>query len=350
MDTNQEAMGLNNVAPLPKGFKPQGTAAELRMLEQECAFLNNPAISGDKKGEKPPTALTAAELTPTVTGKAELIPVGSPLGAPPSPSPVAPQDGPGATMVFADPVLENVAPTPIAQPTLPVPVAPSTPAPQFILLTGKTGVGKSFLASRGDALVLELDDEIRKVAKQVLGNIADGPQADALVETIYQWGNGQVNQQYPLTPARLLVSHLAASLFPSMHYGSPGCWVESLVERAKNLSHDADKQVIVTGVTSVEDFKALIAAGFRHYHVVCSAASYLNRPKRKGANDNLALALDKDITAKISQQRQGERLRCIWSDGGVPHPRLFSVEQWLQAIHVNTEPITPGGLGEIAFE
>lgn len=342
MDTKQEKIDLSAGAP-PLGFKPQGTAAELRMLEMECAFLNNPAISGDKKGaDKEKPAPSAAQ----------------PVTASPSTQPVQPaadQDGLGATPLPPDPIFEGHGMqvqhsiTPPPQPIVPPP-APVIAAPDRILLTGRTGVGKSFLAQRSGAHVLELDDPIRRLAIKWLGNVADGPAADALVETIYQWGNGQVSAQYPLTPARLLFATIADGSLVGpdgncFEYGKPGCWIKNLIQRANNLVADG-KQVIVTGVNSVDDYKALVAAGFRHYHVVCSPASYTARPKRKTANDNLAAAFDKDISVKLSRQPQGERLRCIWSDVSTAHNRLFSVEQWLQAITI----IKPEPLGEIAFE
>lgn len=298
----------------------------------ECAFLNNPEISGNKA---PAGAPTVTGVTPPATAPGVSIP-GAPIpGGPPSTSPAAEGvlDYRGATLVTSDPVLENVAPAPIAPPNPVVPVPPAVVAPVLIILTGRTGVGKSFLAQRSGAVVMELDDPIRNIAKKVLGHIADGPQADSLVDTIFQWGNGQVNTQYPLTPARLLFSACSLAGMPQ-DYGSPGCWVRDLIDRAKRFSEVGGHQIIVTGVSSVDDFKALVAAGFRHYHVVCSAASYTSRPKRKNASDQLAAALDKDISLKLSQQRQGDRLRCIWSDAGVPHPRLFSVDQWLQAISI----------------
>jgi hypothetical protein len=91
-------------------------------------------------------------------------------------------------------------------------------------------------------------------------------------------------------------------------------------------------KIIITRVESSVDFRALVAAGFKHYHVVTGTNTMAARQQRKNADNRLALSLDADVIKKLSNNRQGPRLNVIWNDTTPANPRVFTVAQWLQDV------------------
>lgn len=311
--TSNSDIGLAPNQPLPKGFSPKGAAAEAKALEMTIREMNNPALTG---AVVPPEEVANIQQILKTANVLE-------------PAPSALQDSRGATLPPSDPALQMPAPTPDSAPT---PRQISGPRTK-ILLTGRTGAGKSFVAAQTRAHVLEFDTPIRSFIRGVLGANADGPAADPLVDALLAWGDGVVSAAYPLTPTRLLFVQKAKEEHPT--FGQPGFWRQSFLDRVAQTLAQTAEQVIITGVKTSEDFHALVAAGFVHYHVVCSSNTYVNRPKRKNINDGLAAALDQDVTKKISQNRQGDKLRCIWSDVvAPPSSRVLTVAEWLQEIAI----------------
>jgi hypothetical protein len=195
-----------------------------------------------------------------------------------------------------------------------------------IVFTGRSGVGKSFLAEAAALQAIEIDSQIFNYLKQTFPNAGEADLSAAATK-IRWWGEGVISNAVPVTVERLLFTqHLNAPGF-----GEPGYWVKRLVD---GLSSGAG--IVVTQVETTNDLRALQAAGFRHYHVLCSTSTLAQRQKRANADDRLANALDQDVTRKLSQNRQGDRLKCVWSDDKAVIPnaqRLYSVADFINAVN-----------------
>jgi hypothetical protein len=224
--------------------------------------------------------------------------------------------------VFSSPTLASVSP-PSAS------IATTTAASGLrILLTGRSGVGKTWLASAINAEARELVDPVLKGFQGSFPSVTH-KSVDLTAQTVLAWGRGIISDSYPVSPARLLFIEFAGSMFGRGFGDSPDFWAKVLVSKITD-----NRPVVVTSVTSSEEFQYLTAAGFEHYHVVCSSSTLVNRPKRQNApGDAMAAHLDKQVTQKISQQREGAKIKCIWCDpGNRPSNRLYTVQEFLQEV------------------
>jgi hypothetical protein len=231
--------------------------------------------------------------------------------------PVSPAAIPTTAAAMNAPIVDS----PLSQTARSAPTAPNR-----ILLTGRSGVGKSWLAAQVPlASVVELTDSIDRFLRDFYPDLETGsPQLLNFRETIKTWGDGVISDKYPLSPARFLFTEYAKRRWPG--FGTPGYWVSQLVDCGP------DGKTIVTRVESSADFRALVAAGFKHYHVVTSTNTMAARQQRKNADNRLALSLDADVIKKLSSNRQGPRLNVIWNDTTPASPRVFTVAQWLQDV------------------
>jgi hypothetical protein len=196
------------------------------------------------------------------------------------------------------------------------------------------------VAERLEAITLELDSHVRALVQMLYPGAT---QIENCIATIMAWGNGEVSDKYPVSPARMLFEGTMKNTWPNSDgICTRGHWVRYLVSEARRIQ---GQRIIATGIESLDDYKHLISSGFVHYHVVCSSATYAKRPKRPGANDWLAAQFDKDVIAKLSAQRAGPRMKCIWSDTvAPPSSRLFTLDQWLAEIGTLTpEPAVNTG-------
>jgi hypothetical protein len=197
-----------------------------------------------------------------------------------------------------------------------------------IVFTGRSGAGKTFLADAAALQVVEIDSQIFGYLKQTFQNAGEADLSAAAAK-IRWWGEGVISNAVPVTVERLLFTqHISAN---AAGFGEPGYWVKRLVDGLSSGPH-----IVVTQVETTNDLKALIASGFKHYHVMCSNSTLSQRQKRANADDRLANALDQDVTRKLSQSRQGDRLKCIWCDerAVIPNPqRLYSVADFINAVN-----------------
>jgi hypothetical protein len=201
-----------------------------------------------------------------------------------------------------------------------------------LILTGRSGVGKTWLAQRLNAQAWEISSVIEEVLSKL--DFASAPfhkSYHTMVQTLLAWGRGHVSDGFPLSPARLLFMLQARDLLDVEGFGRPDFWASLLVQKVADFSGP----VVVTSVTSGAEFQVLQEAGFKHYHVVCSSATLANRQKRQGApGEALAAHLDKQATEKLSNRKDGEKLKCVWNDAAKAHPRLYSVQEFLQEVSV----------------
>lgn len=203
--------------------------------------------------------------------------------------------------------------------------------------TGRTGTGKDWLAQQAKLKVLDVNAPLLEWAKEYFPN-AKMPDLIPTLQTIKAWGNGVVDKSFPITPTRWMFLRWAQSQSWSgpgnVAFGTPGFWMSLLIMSA----NATDQPVAVTNIQSVEDYRALKAAGFTHFHVMTSPAEYMRRTKRQGADDRLSTALDQDAIKKVSAQRQGDKLPVIWNAPELPpSPRIWTVAEFLQT--VNAAPV-----------
>jgi hypothetical protein len=264
-----------------------------------------------------------------------------------------PQRQDGATIADRDPLFVSPAPpakdsagasvpSPIPQGgglLAPAPVAGGTTAPDNgvagfpavtnnnrLFFTGRTGVGKDWLAGQVKAKVMSATSPLLQAARDRFP-AAKPEHFQTLLPTIHAWGEGVVDKNFPLTPARWIFIEHMAGLWPA--FGTPGFWMKLLLETVGGT----EGKIAVTNVTTAADFAALKAAGFTHFHVMTSPAAYMQRQKRQGADDRLATALDQDAIKKVSAQRAGDKLPVIWNaPEAPPSPRIWTVTEFLQSM------------------
>lgn len=314
----------------PLAFKPTGSSLEMRALEQTLAILNNTNVTG---AVLPPEEREAAKavMHAAVRDTANAPPATT-LSVPPAAAPAKVvlfpenENDAGPTRVFAEPAITSApasaSPTPSA--ALPPPVGSGR-----VVLTGRTGVGKDWLASSiPGAAVLNLDSPIWAMVRELF---PDGPAAGlfSAVQTIKAWGSGTISEKYPISPARMLYITDARVRDGWENFGRPGFWAEYALVTAAHTGG----QIIVTGVETLAELNQLLAAGFAQYHVVCSSASYASRPKRPGADDSLSTIFDQQVTKELSTNPRGRVLRCVWSDSAPPpSPRLMTAQLFAKEI------------------
>lgn len=226
--------------------------------------------------------------------------------------------------------------------------------PEKIFFTGRLAVGKDYCATAAGYPIFGFADPIYALANFFFGtsvNAAGGkddPGMREFLQTVGQWGRGEVNDKYPYGPTRaifgvMLRSLAAANALPAgvnwEAFGkSPDFWIESLLARTAETTRAA-----ITNCRFSNEFTRLKAAGFTHFHVICSPSTWAKRlaAKRltvdaaavKDISEQLAKQLDAQVVKTLSEQRVGSKLRVIWNDT-VPSPsaRLYTLDEFLSSV------------------
>lgn len=216
-------------------------------------------------------------------------------------------------------------------PTMDISTFAAEPAPVTntrFFFTGRTGVGKDWLAQQIKAKVLDASAPLVEAARAVFP-LANKPEHfSTLFPTVFAWGEGTISKEVPLTPARWLFVQSVAKEWPD--FGTPGFWIKLLVAFAGSVNFP---RVAITNVTTTAGFNALKEAGFQHFHVMTSPQAYMQRTKKPGVDDRMAAALDQDAIRKVSAQRQGDRLPVIWNaPEASPSTRVWTVQEFLTSL------------------
>lgn len=303
--------------PLKRKPELSGAVNESLAIGQLSSMFNNTQVTGSE----------AAEVFRTLEGMAKAIP-----------------DGSGT--------VPTVAVTPVAE--LPAPivtVAPThaDPRPQRIFFTGRLGIGKDYCAAAAGYQVLGFADPIYELASHFFGvkvdatSGKDAPGMRTFLQTVGQWGRGDVTPQYPYTPTRALFITMIRSLTSAQvlpkwweNFGSANFWADYLIERAAQNAGF----VAVTNCRFANEYKLLKDAGWTHFHVIASGADWASRlsakrltpqsPECNDVSEQLARKLDKDLSALAKQP--GGKLRVVWnSSTPSPSPRLHTLNEFLSA-------------------
>lgn len=290
-------------------------------------LLNNPAITG-------------AELP---TGDDEATPL------PPDP-------------IFESPLAQAVAaaaPKSFAAAAKMMQQSPSPKKPLMprVFTTGRMKVGKDFLLAGAGFDILGFADPLYQLAHYFFGEHPKDVTRNFL-QTCGQWGRGEVSAAYPLTAERATFISMVRSLGGCKAFDNfnsevdfdrfgldKDIWIAALLRRAEKYAH-AHAQLGVSNCRFQNEFDLLKPAGFTHFHVMCSPASWLIRLKKAGIDPNSALA--KDVSEKqamdfdasvyktIARQRTGPKLRVVWCDDVVrpPSNRLLTISEFKREVGI----------------
>lgn len=256
-------------------------------------------------------------------------------------------EGDGPFRPPADPIPgTKSAPAPVrvnkpAPPTPKMPV-PAPPAPrqsfalqERIYTTGRLMVGKDHVLKSLGYDIVGLADPLYKVQEYFFpGTNKADPGARKLLQIIGQWGRGQVDDQYPLTPDRaifvMMLRHYGAQgqLDPSVDwktYGlNPNIWLDALARRLEGRSGP----LAVSNCRFDNEVDYFDKAGWTGYHVMCSPKTWRARLKAAGLenrdtddfSEQLAISRDRFVHKTVTSTPRGPVLRVIWNDPHEPCP------------------------------
>jgi len=227
-----------------------------------------------------------------------------------------------------------IVPTPAA---LPFPEPEPEPAPSFtrpdrVFLTGLPGVGILELLKGADALVINLHELVSTTLKNFC--LLKGTPPPHVVTEFRKFGDGEY---VPNLNNILQLGILRRQNAPE--FGTPGCWAQVAITR-EGAEPSTTKQVIVVGLRTIAEFKALTEVGFAHYHVMCAPSTRQKQTNPNETTSPLAPAIEADVQKKISVARTGPRLNVVWNDPGFAAPvqRFFSAESFRKEV-VGIEPV-----------
>jgi hypothetical protein len=311
--------GLTAPAPLKRPLDPANMGQEAAALRGLVGMLNDPRITGAVVPPGESTAVETAAISPEL---------------PPPPA--------------------------IAPPPPPVVEARVIDASK-IFYTGRLKAGKDHIAGLTGAKNFGFSEPLYYLLEFFFGvKDKDKHGARKFLQYAGQVGRNVINEQYPLTPERAVFVQMVRTLskkFPDTlrvdwsTYGfNNNIWLDAVNQRIdEHLASQPGARVSNTNVRFEHEFARLKEQGFRHYHVMCSKATWEARLKQAGLQANspvvtdvseqLAAALDRDVTQKISKQRTGKKLAVIWNDPAVPppSPRLYTVNEFLALVGTPAE-------------
>lgn len=262
----------------------------------------------------------------------------------------------GAEVARPAAVAATLKPTPEPVLTQQPPAVPQTPAPvslNKICFTGRLMSGKDFVSEQAGLKVFSMASPLYELQKFFFGSDDKTlPGARAFLQQAGQIGRGEISAAYPLSIERAnfiwLVRSISKELPDDLQVSwklfgnSPDLWIDAMLNRVNTyLESNPTGKVAITNVRFQNEYTNLTAAGFVPFHVMCSPATWAERLKNAGMtpespaikdlSESMAIALNQSVTKQLSAQRQGAKLRCIWSDDKVacPSPRLLTVSEFV---------------------
>jgi hypothetical protein len=200
-------------------------------------------------------------------------------------------------------------------------------------VTGHPGAIDQLLeAVPEDSRIVSLSLTVLKTL-QMTCELKGSPPSAALTE-FRKFGDGE----FVASLANLFFLGLVRKTFPD--FGTPGNWARIILE---NLPA-SDDQLVVVGIRTTVEFKALQEAGFKHFHVMATPGTTQRRTPKEynGALSQLAQALDNDTHRKISAQRQGQRLNVVWNDDSASPSGRFIPAKAFQERVLGAVPVMVG--------
>lgn len=204
----------------------------------------------------------------------------------------------------------------------------TTAAMTKIFFTGINASGRSYLAEKIGAKVIEFND--------VLASAWQGPAPSAAeYARLVAWADGIYNDSYPNTLER-------NSFLRSVHvegFGIPGYLGRALLSLASQQPADVIL-LAVTNVSTPEQYKTLKDAGWLHFHVCASQTTMSGRCRVPDPCDGMGTSLNQQAAGRIQKESKGDKLPVVWSDPVVapPSERFYSAEEFAAHIKSLTNP------------
>lgn len=222
----------------------------------------------------------------------------------------------------------------------PKPAAEKRSLPPFVFTTGRLRVGKDFVLKSLGYQIHGFADPLYALQKYFFGTDDKSvPGARKFLQTIGQWGRGQIDEKYPLSATRANFTTIIRGLgqngvLPKSlgvdwnQFGqNPDLWLNAFLTR---MGTQAEGQHGVSNVRFVNEHEGLSTAGWTHFHVMCSAQTWAKRlkesgltpasPELKDLSEQMAIGLDADSMRRVKIKPQGPKLRVIWNDPEVRSP------------------------------
>ena len=228
---------------------------------------------------------------------------------------------------------------------------------QKVALTGRLRTGKDYIAERSGGTIIGFADPLYEIGRILTGIGPDKkdtvPFLRELYQKIGQWGRGDVSEKYPLSMERCMFSLIVNSgvfdeALPYVDFSKWGTggdiWLDALFRRSGELPAN---RIFVSNCRFRNEYDALLAGGWDHWHVMCSRQTYEERLREVGLSINskqisdtseeLAGLMDNSVINAIKQQPVGPKLKVVWNDTRPsPCDRLQTLEQF-QAYLTNQE-------------
>lgn len=191
-----------------------------------------------------------------------------------------------------------------------------------IIISGQARAGKNYLAEQAGFDIYGFADPIYEIVEALYGSRDKSkPRIRPAMQRVGQWGRGQVDEQYPETVERTLISEWIVCngkrIVPEVNWqlwGRDDFWVQAMLSRVKGK----DNVAIVNGrfLNEIEAFKE---QGYMHVHVFAPDEDL--RARRNGADDpsgdiseQMAQSIDESIYA---------RHYLAWEQDNYPKPELI---------------------------
>lgn len=237
--------------------------------------------------------------------------------------------------------------------TIYAPPAEKKQLPQFIFTTGRLRVGKDFILKSLGYQIHGFADPLYALQKYFFGTDDKTVLgARKFLQTVGQWGRGQVDANYPLTATRATFTTIIRGLGQNgslpkslgvdwSRFGlDPDLWLNAFLTRMNTQPEGLGRHA-VSNVRFNNEHEGLSNAGWTHFHVMCSPQTWAKRLKEGGGNltpqspevkdfsEQLAAGLDADSLKRAKLKPQGPKLRVIWNDPGVrsPSPRFYTLNE-----------------------
>lgn len=226
----------------------------------------------------------------------------------------------------------------------PVPVA--TPIikrelPSRIFTTGRLCAGKDYVLGALGYQIRGFAEPLYAMQKYFFGSDDKTlPGARKFLQMAGQYGRGQVDTKYPLSTARATFVTMVRGLGMNKHFPeafkvawqefglTADLWLDALI--ARSADWDEETRFAVSNVRFSNELNALTAAGWTHFHVMCSPQTLAKRLAERGlkpespevndTSEQLALSMDRDSIQRARLKPNGPKLRVIWNDPEMKSP------------------------------
>lgn len=195
----------------------------------------------------------------------------------------------------------------------------------FLLFSGRMFAGKDFVAKAVNSNIRGFADPIYQISDHFNGTSDKSvPGVRSFLQRVGQWGWGFVSEEYPHTVERAMFTkhmrergHEVTADFGWVNWAEYGkrkdFWVNILLHRlglvkervGVPVDDTTNRMVAVTNARFYHELEPMRAAGFDHFHVVCSqetreermrnAGYAIRRDEQLDTSEHMAMQFDQEI-------------------------------------------------------